>query len=950
MSVAVNIISAVLKSAVGDKIGNELANEVIGISIDGVSEKGIDKINDFINGEKAKIEQALSRKNMEFMDIPEESIDYVVSEVKDLCSEIEITDEVLRQCKYDSMNLSAFLWNKYCGHKKNHMEREKDIKKGLFNVSEALIDLVRESEVFEKDVLINISNAVDDTNVGLQKISEYMKENFGKLDDNSQMALHILRTVLEQIQKMNMQRNEAKSTIVEEKKFQNNKKQKYIENWNSRLFLHVNNDENPITLADAFIMPDHEVYNCIKRIGFSRDDTLDNVIEKFVKYDRTSTMLIVGVPGMGKSSIISWIANKYSDNDDVIILRFRDWNKKDLSEGLLNAIYNALNCESRDLENKILVIDGFDEIKSLGGRKSMIQKFEDDTLDFDNFKVIITSRPNYLDIHDFKNVFTILPFNIYQIKLFYQLLKDNELEEMQIDCDNLEVLGIPVILYMAIMSDIDLTLKTTKPQLYCRIFAESGGIFDKFCFDAIGYDNGIHPLRNIENIRKYLSFLQKIAFSMFEKGDFILTKDEYKIPKLKFQEQKLQVAEFPIKPFLERDEYNIEFMHKSLYEYFVAECIFELIKEAIDCTKEKLAGILGSTLKRGKLCGEMLEFLQFKIKSSDLNTKFYIVNETFQLMLQDGMTYYTNKNYKNVIDREMEVFSNMLEIVHLWENDCLSLNNALRNYMKYKNGRKLNLVKVDFRDSDWSGTDFNNANLKRANFSYVNLIEAKFKNAELNGADLVGANLKTADFEEANLECADLECAELFGINLKKANLKGTNLIGTKLEEANLEGVDLRWTNLGHIFWATDFTDVNLEGKNLRGVELCESCLIRTNLRRADLQGANLGEAYLANTDLTEANLSNAFLKSARIIGINLTGTNLNGADFSFAHFENVNFQNSNIKDININASSWIDKELDVVLYQLLATNFTYIYVHGSNSPNEQKIYKNDLIRMKNEF
>lgn len=61
-------------------------------------------------------------------------------------------------------------------------------------------------------------------------------------------------------------------------------------------------------------------------------------------------------------------------------------------------------------------------------------------------------------------------------------------------------------------------------------------------------------------------------------------------------------------------------------------------------------------------------------------------------------------------------------------------------------------------------------------------------------------------------------------------------------------------------------------------------------------------------------------------------------------------FENSNIKDININASSWIDKELDVVLYQLLAANFTYIYVHGLNSPNKQKIYKNDLIRMKNEF
>ena len=63
MSIAVNIISAVLKSVVGDKIGNELANEVIGISIDGVSEKGIDKITDFINGKKSKIEYILSKEN-----------------------------------------------------------------------------------------------------------------------------------------------------------------------------------------------------------------------------------------------------------------------------------------------------------------------------------------------------------------------------------------------------------------------------------------------------------------------------------------------------------------------------------------------------------------------------------------------------------------------------------------------------------------------------------------------------------------------------------------------------------------------------------------------------------------------------------------------------------------------------------------------------------------------
>ena len=49
MSVAVNILSTIIKSAVKSKVGNELANELIGISVDDVSEKGIGKMNDFIN-------------------------------------------------------------------------------------------------------------------------------------------------------------------------------------------------------------------------------------------------------------------------------------------------------------------------------------------------------------------------------------------------------------------------------------------------------------------------------------------------------------------------------------------------------------------------------------------------------------------------------------------------------------------------------------------------------------------------------------------------------------------------------------------------------------------------------------------------------------------------------------------------------------------------------------
>lgn len=184
MSVTVKIISEIVKSVVGEKVGNELANEVIGISIDDVSEKGIDKINDFISDEKAKMDHILSKENMKSMDIPENDIDFVMTEIKDLFRNIEITDEVLRQCKYDSMNLRDFLWNEYCIYKGNgYIECESEIKRSLFTVAEVLIELVRESETFQQDVSIHISNSVDDIMEGEQKNFGNITERFDKLEE-----------------------------------------------------------------------------------------------------------------------------------------------------------------------------------------------------------------------------------------------------------------------------------------------------------------------------------------------------------------------------------------------------------------------------------------------------------------------------------------------------------------------------------------------------------------------------------------------------------------------------------------------------------------------------------------------------------------------------------------------------------------------------------------------
>lgn len=184
-----------------------------------------------------------------------------------------------------------------------------------------------------------------------------------------------------------------------DEKFHNNKKSDYIKVWNSNLFLHDEN--NPKLLSEAFIMSDVCYKHILDKIPFEHQEELADVIKHFIDYNKSSCLLLTGKPGIGKTSLVAWMANEYKDNERIIILRFRDWDREELEGGLLKAIYNILRSKKGDLENKILILDGFDEIKVLDRREKLIVKFMTDLKDFNNFKCIITSRPDYIDSYYF---------------------------------------------------------------------------------------------------------------------------------------------------------------------------------------------------------------------------------------------------------------------------------------------------------------------------------------------------------------------------------------------------------------------------------------------------------------------------------------------------------------------------------------------------------------------
>ncbi len=715
------------------------------------------------------------------------------------------------------------------------------IKNGCFTNQSSLLDLDSSKERIK--IVFNVSNGGQ-----VNYVRDYGQINVNQVNSDNQ---------------------NDKYNNMTDKKFQNNKKQEYIDNWNNRLFLHQDNEERPLTLADVFIMPKYNSNGSDIRTSPLENTSLEQEIESFVNYKRTSNMLIKGVPGIGKTSITSWIANKYGDDDRIIILRFRDWEKEELEKGLLKAIYHTLECKKVDLNDKILILDGFDEIKSLNSREQLLHKLFNEILDIKNIKIIITSRLGYLDSVRFQNEFELLPFNINYIKLFYQKITGTELDERKIDRQNLDVLGIPVILYMAIMSKIDITEKTTKPELYNRIFAKEGGIFDRFSYKGIAYDEGSHLLRDKENIRKYLKFLRKIAFIMFEKDNLSLQKNEYKIPELEFQGDLVNILEFPIKHLFESIEFNIEFIHKSIYEYFVAEYIFMEIagKMNKNVSKGELAGILGNLFRKNNLSEEILEFLKYRVRNSELNKKFDIVKDIFQLMLKDGMTYYTNKKYKNIIECEIIVFVNMLKIIHLWEiKNILSLgDDEVEKFLKFNFMYfKLNLALINLSKANLSKANLIGANLSKANLIGANLIETDLREADLIEADLRDAHLRKANLSKANLRKANLRRANLSEVNLRKANLIGASLIETNLREADLIEADLSKANLIEANLSkANLRKANLIGANLSKANLRRANLSKANLRKANLIGANLIGANLIETDLIEVYLREADLREA---------------------------------------------------------------------------------------
>ena len=682
-------------------------------------------------------------------------------------------------------------------------------------------------------------------------IQEEFRRSYLNYEEINKKLDYLIKELIDK--KINEERYISEAPII-------NRADEYAERWNENVFLNNFNEEDEnagteIKLSDIY--KEKCLPHYIWKTNIKSSDKLSNLLAKYV-IDRNGRkmLLILGQPGIGKSTLITWmLANLIEKKEDIYVYQFAidlknvNWE----SDNILYEIFEVLNLRYDELENKTLILDGFDEIYVNGNRERILNKINQELKQMNflqNFLFFMTCRENYVDrtqleVNDY---ITLQAWNEQQIKYFCEIygkeiikkksgIENKLISEIKINkiLEKKEIFGIPLILYMILALNIAIEKHSSIVDVYDQIFSlKSGGIYDR-------YYEVEHRINSPEIKRHIHQIIQKIAFWIFENNA-----NKASIPQEKFAE----ICDNEMKEFgktgkdIQSDVLignyfvsiksregegtdELKFVHRSIYEYFVAVFLFESIYKLK--AKEDVAGKLGELLKDGQLSDQILNFLKYKFDSMRGCNPHDLIKEIFQTMLRDGMTYHTKERYRNVIERERNIFLNMLQIMSLWKRGLGRFDDRITIYLQCNIEEGLNLEGIELgvkssdirsvfetylNGADLNGTYLRGANLKKADLVGTYLRGADLRGADLSRADLSRAHLSRADLREANmseavLDIADLREANMREVNLKEASLVGAYLIETDLQEANLSGADLR--------------KALLDGANLSGANLAKT-------------------------------------------------------------------------------------------------------------------------------
>lgn len=627
-----------------------------------------------------------------------------------------------------------------------------------------------------------------------------------------------------------------------------NQAQVYRNNWKKELFLNrANGRVAGVHLSDDGIYQLPHFYRGIEK---SRCTNLDGFLSEYLSGRngrvKSQMLVVLGQPGSGKSTLISYLLNNLTgiNNREILVypfamIKLNGWheNARIIPSLLVEAI--GLR-EKKEFTNKILILDGFDEVIVNNNRRDILDQLYDQWCgegQIPNFTLIVTCRENALPNSPRCPCIRLCPLDEQQIISFAEAFwekterpenADNVLKKLTSGKPGIsDIMGIPLLLYMTLAIKVDVNNSATVMDVYDRIFSlDTHGIYHRCEYDVA------HAVTSREDCKKQLhSFSKRIAIKMWEDSPeeaTIFRQDFEEIANEIIKDSATNTSAALIEQFFwvrhsegEQGAY-IRFVHRSIYEYFVAQSIFDMLKRPIiegRCLMFVEAQSLVELLGKQVLTKDIEAYLNEKIQRL-IQVKYVRVEqcvdqwrEWFGEHLLKGMRFEIDTSAVmglQWLSQELKCFLNLVPLmrliisvgksdipIFLWNTS--QQKEMFTMYTRYilANQQGLGVWQINFYglclgDIKLKGVNLRNINFENAVLTDVDFSEECLSDLNLCGSNLTRAKLSCTNFVNANLRNANLLLAELPGANFSGADLEGACMICANLAGALLKGANLK--------------------------------------------------------------------------------------------------------------------------------------------------------------
>ena len=271
----------------------------------------------------------------------------------------------------------------------------------------------------KSDIILTLSN---ETYTMLTQLAANSKADHGEL-------LVAIRKIIEEMSGVT-----KKDEFIEQ--IRANKEQFTKQMWDAALFLHNKNDAEAKTLEGTYIHHDYKDVSrknrglfALERTDGESEDKEDIEAElcRIISNKIKKTIFVTGEPGIGKSSLVAFLANEFKDDIKVIIMKFKSLNKFFTGEKAKTSIEDAIDeklCKKiinfNESEFYTIILDGFDEF-SASSKNELLRSFCKTIKDsYENISLIVTSRYSYNNsdnniVDAFSSWYIIKKFNNKQI-------------------------------------------------------------------------------------------------------------------------------------------------------------------------------------------------------------------------------------------------------------------------------------------------------------------------------------------------------------------------------------------------------------------------------------------------------------------------------------------------------------------------------------------------------